>query len=316
MPDPSALDVILVNYRSAAALTANLDSVIRFVGPGGRLLVVNNSPEEDLGDILDQGGAQHVVITPGHNVGFARAVNEALAVSTGDLILLANPDARVISGSVSDIERRFLECPNAACVGVRLVNDDGSLQLSCKKMPTPFDAVAENLGLAERLPMITRTRSMRMLDWPHDEVREVDAVCGAFVFIRRAALHDVGYFDPRYFLYYEETDWMARAHVRGWKVLFDPAVTVEHVAGTSSGASHMALQLHLLRSEQLYIRKHFGRAREAMVRIALAAIEAVRLVRGIVLPGRGEAAREAMQRFMLQIGWPSRVRHLEKRTGA
>ena len=316
MPDLGALDVILVNYRSAAALAANLDSVVRFVGPVGRLLVVDNFPRRGPSRRLGPGQGAACRDHAGPERRLCQAVNEALAVSTADLVLLANPDVRVVSGSIGDIERRFLECPNAACVGARLVNDDGSLQPSCKNMPTPFDAVAENLGLAERLPMIARTRSMRMLDWPHDEVREVDAVCGAFVFIRRAALHDVGYFDPRYFLYYEETDWMARARARGWKVIFDPAVSVEHMAGTSSGASHMALQLHLLRSEQLYIRKHFGRAAETMVRIALAAIEAVRLVRGIVLPSRGEAAREAMQRFMLQIGWPFRVRHLEKRTGA
>ena len=129
------MDVIVVNYNSSSALARNLGSVVRFAGPDAKLYVVDNSGDEALAEVVGRASRDAIILTPGANIGFARAVNEALRASTSDLVLLANPDARVLSGSLGDIEMRFDTNPDAACVGVRLVNADGTVQHSCKHMP-------------------------------------------------------------------------------------------------------------------------------------------------------------------------------------
>ena len=118
MADQITVDVIVVELPSAAALVGNLDSVMRFVGPGGRLFVVNNSPEEDVGDVLgwDRGADRRDHARPeprlrrGGQRGFGRLRRRSGPPRQ-------TPDARVISGHIDDIEKRFLACPDAACCG-------------------------------------------------------------------------------------------------------------------------------------------------------------------------------------------------------
>ena len=125
----------------------------------------------------------------------------------------------------------------------------------------PFDLISEDLALAARFPNWRRPRRYRMLDWDHREARPVDAARGACLFMRRAAFGDVGLFDERFFLYYEETDWLIRAKRRGWRTVFLPTVEVVHAGAGSSPDVRSPHDLLLLESQHRYARKHFGPTR-------------------------------------------------------
>jgi CelD/BcsL family acetyltransferase involved in cellulose biosynthesis len=146
-------------------------------------------------------------------------------------------------------------------------------------MPRPFDMVAEDLALAAQFPRWRRPRQYRMLDWDYASRRQVDAATGACLFLRRSAFDDVGPFDERFFVYYEETDWLVRAKQRGWRTVFVPTVEAVHVSGGSSPDAGAQPSLLLLESQHRYADKHFGRAAGAGLRGTLLGLDAARAAR-------------------------------------
>ena len=137
-----------------------------------------------------------------------------------------------------------------------------------------------------------------MLDWDQCDPRPVDAATGACLFLRRSALADVGPFDERFFVYYEETDWLIRAKRRGWRTVFLPGVEAMHASGSSSPGVRSGRSLLLLESQHRYARKHFGPVTAVLLRSALAGLDAARLVRHA---GAGGAERRAQARDRIRV---------------
>jgi GT2 family glycosyltransferase len=233
------------------------------------------------------------------NRGYAAAVNQALNAGENELVLLLNPDVERVSGPYSDVVAAFLDLSVGAVVP-RLLDPDGSLRLSCIREPTPFDLISEDLALVERFPKWQRPRRYRYVGSDQAGSREVDAATGACLFLRRAALEDVGLFDERFFVYYEETDWLVRAKRRGWRTLFLPAVAAVHRAAASSPDVPSTHDLLLLESQHRYARKHFGALRSAGLRLVLVALDAARFVRH-ASTGRATARRRALDRIRIHL---------------
>jgi hypothetical protein len=190
--------------------------------------------------------------------------------------------------------------PSVGTVAPRLVNRDGTLQPNCISTPRPFDLISEDLALAERFPRWDRPRRYRMLDWDHRDARRVDAARGACLFIRGAALADVGPFDEFFFVYYEETDWLIRAGRRGWRTAFLPTVQAVHDSAGSSPNVRSPHALLLLESQHRYSRKHFGAPATALLRTALVGIDSARLAR-YALAGRAAARAAAADRIRVHL---------------
>ncbi len=195
------------------------------------------------------------------NVGFGRANNQALESARGRYILLLNTDAFVDSLGVLNTVRFMDSHPKCGLVGARLVGRDGVLQPSCRFFPTPWNEFVGRSGLARFFP---RTRMVDDMTWDHASSRECDWVPGCYYLVRREVVDQVGLFDPRFFLYYEEVDHCRAVKAAGWQVLYCPETTVVHIGGesaksdselTSGGRQISALQIE---SGLLYYRKHHG----------------------------------------------------------
>jgi N-acetylglucosaminyl-diphospho-decaprenol L-rhamnosyltransferase len=294
-----SLDVVIVNYHSRPLIGRAMAVAHELGGDAIRLILVDNSPGDGSAEIVRSAEPGAVVITNRENRGYAAAVNQALAVASADTVLLLNPDVQRISGSYRDVVDAFGD-PRVAAVVPRLVDTDGAVQPSCFRAPRPFDLLSEDLALAERLPSWRRPRRYRMLDWSYDDVRRVDAATGACLFLRRAALTDVGPFDERFFVYYEETDWMVRAKRRGWKTVFLPSLEAVHVSAGSSPGVAAGPSLLLLESQHQYARKHFGLPWSLSLRAALLGIDTARLVRHS-LARRAPQTRAARTRIRVHL---------------
>lgn len=295
----TGLDAIVVNFHSARLIEGIVAIVREFAGRTARLILVDNSPGDGAGDIVRVADPKATIIENSVNRGYAAAVNEGLRVADADLILLINPDVGRVSGSYADVLDAFSR-PRVGAVVVRLLNTDGTLQPNCIRTPRPFDLISEDLALAARFPNWRRPRRYRMLDWDYHESRPVDAARGACLFIRRAALADVGLFDERFFLYYEETDWLIRAKRRGWRTIFLPTVAAVHASAGSSPDVRSPHDLLLLESQHRYARKHFGPATTALLRATQLGIDGARLVRH-ALDGRAEARAAAADRIRVHV---------------
>lgn len=299
------IDILIVTFNSAHCLPVAVRAVHDFVGDlMGSLIIVDNASSDRTIDTARVVAPEAVIVRNEENLGFAAAVNRGLAASRAEYVALVNPDVGSIEGHVSDVFRVFDDRRVAAVAGA-IYDADGERTRSCHAAPDVFTMLTENLSLAERFPGWARARRYRLLDWDMESERSVDDACGAFLFLRRKALASVGGFDERYFLYWEETDWLTRARAQGWKVVYTPKVKAVHSAGTSSTVSGDALHSHLLESGYRYLRKHRGVGVEWAARALFATLDICRIVRHAFQMGGAPhrvKCREATSRLAIHLG--------------
>ena len=262
-------------------------------------MLVDNSPGDGAAEALLGVVPRAEVIANTRNVGFAAAVNQGIRAGEAELVLLLNPDVTAIRGAWERVRDRFASEPRLGALAPRLRDEGGAVQRACRRVPTRFDLLSENLDLARRLPRWNRPRRFQMMDWDYAEARYVDAATGACLFLRREALDDVGPLDERFFVYWEETDWLVRAGRRGWRALYLPEVEAVHATSTSSGLRYDDMGLLLLESQYAYAHKHFGHASELTLRAGLGLFDLARY--GSLLAARGPVGRERREHVRKRI---------------
>ena len=256
------------------------------------------------------------------NVGYGAGMNAGMRVAAGAWFLVLNADAWAERGGGAEggppagaggvapgasvvgthpLERlvAFAEArPEAAVVGPRLLNPDGTLQRSVRGFPTLWRLATEYLFLRKLAPWSPALNGFYAGGFDHASAREVEWLMGAVMLVRGAAADEVGLFDEEFFLFSEETDWCRRFRAAGWQVWFDSDVAFTHVGGASHGGRMFRENL---RGHLRYFAKHGGagdgngagdRAGSA-ARARLLLLWALRL-RGALFPGaRGRMYREA-----------------------
>jgi GT2 family glycosyltransferase len=177
----------------------------------------------------------------GANLGFARATNIGIQQTFGELVLLLNPDTEVPAGAIDRLIAALERDEDIAVVGPRIVDRDGSAELSFGKMVAPL---AELRQKALRVVAERMTRRTGDVDW----------VTGACLLTYRADLEAVGLLDERFFLYMEDVDLCASIRARGRRVQFVADVQVRHQRGAS--ATPAAREAAYRRSYLAFYQKH------------------------------------------------------------
>jgi N-acetylglucosaminyl-diphospho-decaprenol L-rhamnosyltransferase len=171
------------------------------------------------------------------NVGFAAANNLVLREPAGEFVLLLNPDTELRDGALERCLARMDADPGIGMVGCKLVLPSGELDHASKRsFPTPLSALAHFTGVGRSDSAPGRLSQYRATHLGEDEPGAVDAVNGAFMLTRAAAIRDVGLLDEGYWLYMEDLDWCYRFWQRGWTIFYEPSGVVLHVKGGTSGA--------------------------------------------------------------------------------
>lgn len=297
--------VIVVNYNTGHLLGRMFAALKEATNAlAAEIIVIDNASRDDSTALLRSKYSNVKLIENSNNVGFGRANNQAVHFARGRYILLLNTDAFVSPDTLQKTVDYMDEHPKCGVLGVKLVGEDGSLQPSCRYFPTPWNVFLTRTGLQRFFP---RTRLVDDVSWDHASVRECDWVPGCYYLVRRAVIDNVGLFDPRYFLYYEEVDHCREVHRAGWSVVFYPFAQVIHLGGESaksdgalstSGRQISTLQLE---SEMLYFRKFFG-LKGLLGSIFLAAFgDALRAVSGALRRADAKPAMRAIQHLRLSI---------------
>lgn len=285
-----SVDILLVSFNSAHLLGRLRDSLAQVARDGIslRLLAVDNASTDRSGEILRRCFPCDVFVQNRENVGFGRANNQLLAHVRGDYVLLLNTDAFVAPGTIAATVRYMEEHPRCGILGVRLTDDDGHLQPSRRSFPTPLTTFLRRTGLQRLFPV----RGARHdIEADHAVAAECDWVPGCYYLVRRALLDEIGLFDPRFFLYFEEVDHCRRARERGWQVAYLPSTTVVHVGGESARSvaalsPHRQISALQAESEVLYMRKHF-RLAGLLAHLVLVLLGDAILAAKDLLKGRG-----------------------------
>jgi GT2 family glycosyltransferase len=151
--------------------------------------------------------------------------------------------------------------PKCGMLGVKLLGRDGTLQPSCRYFPTVWNIFLERTNFKK---FFKHTQLVDDMAWDHASVRNCDWVPGCYALIRKEVIDQVGLFDPRYFLYYEEVDHCFAAKRAGWEVVYFPDAPVVHIGGESAkheaAISSKSRQIESLQieSELLYFQKNHG----------------------------------------------------------
>jgi N-acetylglucosaminyl-diphospho-decaprenol L-rhamnosyltransferase len=189
------------------------------------------------------------------NKGMGGGNNAGMRASDGRYYFLLNSDAWVVGDGLDKLVAFADALPEAAVVGPKLVNPDGTLQRSARGEPTLWRLATEYLFIRKLAPRSRVLNPLYRGDFAHDRVEEVDWLYGPALLVRREAADAVGLFDEDFFMFSEEVDWMTRFRHAGWKVLFFPDAEVVHVGGASHGGR---MYVENLRSHLRWFAKHRG----------------------------------------------------------
>ncbi|MGQ0720848.1 MAG: glycosyltransferase family 2 protein [Candidatus Eiseniibacteriota bacterium] len=199
------------------------------------------------------------------NRGFSAAVNLAAAAATGDALFVLNPDTVVPVGTRAGALRSLRDHPEAAAVGFRQVDEDGTFQLSVGLQPG-FATELLRCIVQRRLDSGDRKLAAR-IDRRLSTARPIAWVSGATLLVRRDAFDAVGGFDEGFFLYFEDIDFCLRVGRSGRVILYDPSVTVLHHRGESARTNSERAAREYRRSQLRFWEKHSGRATRRAVRL-------------------------------------------------
>lgn len=231
------LEVVIVSHGAEALLRRCLASLRAHPAAASSMRVtVVDSGSPDATPEMVAGEFPEVRLLRQANIGFSAANNLVLREGEAGAYLLLNPDTEVYAGTLDAALARLGSAPRIGMVGVKLVTESGALDHAAKRsFPTPLSALAHFIGIGRHAGAGSALSQYRATDLGDDEPGEVDAVNGAFMLCRGAAVQEVGLLDEGYWLYMEDLDWCHRFWDAGWEVFYEPDGIALHVKGGSSG---------------------------------------------------------------------------------
>jgi N-acetylglucosaminyl-diphospho-decaprenol L-rhamnosyltransferase len=279
-PEPD-VSVIVVTLNALPWLEQCLESV-----RGLDVIVVDHGSTDGTLELVRE-RFPDVELVEQENRGMGGGNNAGMRLASGRYWFLLNSDAWVVGDGIERLVAFADAHPEAAVVGPRLLNTDGTLQRSARAEPTVWRLTTEYAGVRKLAPGSSLLNPLYLGGFDHRSVREVDWLSGAALLVRGAAADEVGLFDESFFMFSEEVDWLTRFRRAGWIVLFYPGAEVVHVGGATHGGQ---MYVENLRSNLRFLDKHRGRAEaERARRVLLWSLRA----RGLVFRGdRGSAYRD------------------------
>jgi N-acetylglucosaminyl-diphospho-decaprenol L-rhamnosyltransferase len=276
------VSVVVVTYTSLPELERCLESVSRY-----EVVVVDHGSTDGSVELVRERFSGMRLLQQ-ENRGFGAGMNAGMQVAGGRYFLLLNADAWVRGDAVERLCAFADEHPEAAVVGPRLLNPDGSLQPSVRGFPTLWRLATEYFFLRKLAPQSRLFNAFFGAGFDHRSVREAEWLSAACLLVRREAADEVGLFDEDFFMFSDEVDWCCRFREAGWKVLFFPGAAVTHVFTASYNP---ALFNEIVRGHLRFLAKHRGTGvAERGRRLLLVALR----LRGLVFRGeKGAMYRRA-----------------------
>jgi N-acetylglucosaminyl-diphospho-decaprenol L-rhamnosyltransferase len=241
------VSVVVVTYNALPYLEQCLESV-----RGRETIVVDHGSTDGTLELVRERFPEATLVEQ-ENRGLAAGWNTGMQHATGRYFLILNADAWMVGDAVERLVAFADEHSDAAYIGPRLRNPDGTLQRSVRGFPTLWRLATEYFFLRKLAPRSQALNGFYAGGFDHKSVREADFLMGSCMLVRREAVDKVGPLDEDFFLFSEETDWCYRFHAAGWKVLFYPGAEAVHVGGAAHGGRFFREQV---RGHLSFLAKH------------------------------------------------------------
>lgn len=253
------LSIVIVSYNVKYFIEQCLRSVQRATRRiEAEVFVVDNASSDGSCEYLTPLFPDVTFIWNKDNRGFARANNQAIRMSTGEYVLLLNPDTIVAEETLEQFVEFMDSNSQAGGAGAYMLRTDGKFALESRRgLPTPFVAFSKMSGLAGLFPKsrLWGRYYMRYLD--EQQINEIEIISGAFMFLRREALQKSGLLDEAFFMYGEDIDLSYRIMKAGYKNFFLPS-RILHYKGESTVKSSYRYVYTFYQAMQLFFNKHYA----------------------------------------------------------
>lgn len=243
MPSNS-LSIIIVNYKSDHILEKCIASFLKSLNNIDFEIIVVNNDNSDI-SFLKNISNNIKIINNESNLGFGAGANRGAKIAKGEILFFLNPDSHFFSGNIQDILNHFREKPKAALLGCQILTEQKKVQKwSAGKEISLWNLILNNLGLTQDR-RIWQSKKPIIAEW----------VTGTAVFAKKESFQEIGGFDEKFFMYFEDMDLSRRMRLAGKEVWHFPSFSVIH-SGGKSYSDRSSQKKDYYRSQIYYFKKH------------------------------------------------------------
>lgn len=217
------------------------------------LYLIDNSPNDNLRVLANSPNVEYIFVNK--NIGFGAGHNIAIkkSVYNSKYHLVLNPDIYFEKGALEKIFSFMETNSDVGLLMPKILYPDGSIQYLCKMLPTPLEIFLRRF-LPFRKLVEKRNERYELRYTGYDKIMNVPYLSGCFMFLRSNVLQEIGAFDERFFMYFEDTDLTRRIH-RKYKTIFYPYVSIFHCYGKESYKKFRVLLIHI-KNAFIYFNKY------------------------------------------------------------
>ena len=228
------ISIIIVNFNVKDYLAHCVDSILKSsINMPIEIIIVDNNSKDEIDTLYETKNNVKTYILD-KNYGYAYAVNYGIKKSLGDYILLLNPDTLIKEDTLKILLKSLSDDSNVGIVGCKVLNSDGTFQLSSRRsFPYFFASFSKLIGLDKVFPNNSFFGKYNYTYLDPNSMHDVDAVSGSCMLFKKDIIKEVGFLDDRYFLYFEDTDFCYRVKKYGYKILYNPKTQIIHYKGES-----------------------------------------------------------------------------------
>ncbi|MEA1926328.1 MAG: glycosyltransferase family 2 protein [Patescibacteria group bacterium] len=249
------LSILITSYKNSALLKLCIKSIQRSVkGIGYEIIVADSATEEDSYDVMRECFFDIKFLPNQTNVGFGKLVNSMLKIAKGKFYFIINADIIIKNNAVETLVRFLKENDDVGIVGPKLINFDNTVQQSCFKFYLPFTVLCRRTFLG-RFPFAKKHLEKFLMKHEQEtqDVIEADWIMGSAMMASKKAVDEVGLFDERFFMYFEDVDWCWRFWEKGYKVVYLSKVRVFHYHGQASASKNTLNSIFFNRYARIHI---------------------------------------------------------------
>ena len=267
------VSVITVNWNTKVLLKECLASVYADPPPFDlEVIVIDNGSEDGSVEMLRSDFPQVRLIVNSTNEGFAKPNNDGINASTGRYVFLLNSDTVVHPGAIAQLTMFLDTHTEVAACGPMLLNPDGTVQHSVKGFPSVWTHACDMLFLDRLFPHSRLFGRGEMAYFSYERTQEVDHLMAAAFLVRREVINQVGLFDQRFSIYYNDMDWCYRMRSQGWKIYYVHSARVTHYLGQTIAQVNKEFRYfrELHENIMLFYQKHYGSSAVMFYKLLLA----------------------------------------------
>lgn len=276
------LSIIIISFNTKDLLKTCIKSIYETTkNLNYEIIVVDNASSDGSPEAIEKAFNGVTVIKNNENLGFAKANNQAIKVARGKYLLLLNSDTILKEGTIENMVQFIDKHPNAAAVGPKVLNVDGTLQFKGFSFPSITSSLLILFGAERIFSKRLLYKLFTKFYWDDNSIVRVDFMPGCCLLIRKDIIDKIGFLPEEYFMYFEEAEWCYIARKNGYEVWYLPTSEIIHIGSASSNTKKEKL---LLKSMILFYKRNIGIIKGISIILMLLLATVIAFFRVLVKP--------------------------------